>query len=56
MDLFHRAMAKIVDVGGWHCPCCAPAPKDRQKARRYARRRLHDMLRKDLISFEGEKA
>lgn len=46
MDCFHRAMTSKVGKGGWTCPCCEPAPKDRRKTRRYARRVLKMALRK----------
>lgn len=29
---------KQVGPGGWHCPCCGPAPKDRKKAIRRLKR------------------
>ena len=35
--------------GGWKCPCCAPAPKDRPKWRRAARARLAAKTRKEVM-------
>ena len=41
MDIFKATTSTgkwIIGPGGWLCPCCGPKPKDRPKARRYARR------------------
>ncbi len=38
MDYFRRVGAKYIDVGGYHCSCCGPRPKDRKKFRRLIRR------------------
>lgn len=35
--------------GGYHCPCCGPAPKHRKRERRYARKvenRIFDLIEK----------
>jgi len=53
MDEFKREMAKDVGKRCWHCYCCEPAPKDRQKVRREARRRLKqkdEKIIKDILS------
>lgn len=52
MDDFRRAMRKRVGIGGWLCSCCGPAPKDRAKYRRFARRKLKFALRHSVRKTE----
>lgn len=54
MDDFERAQSKRVGVGGWYCYCCDPAPKDRQKVRRFGRRKLRQQTKKLLSEKEHD--
>jgi hypothetical protein len=42
--LHHRVIS--YGPGGYHCPCCGPNPKERQKERRLLRKRELRLLEK----------
>lgn len=39
-----------VDIGGYKCPCCAPAPSERKKHRRTTRHRMKNAIRKEIAT------
>lgn len=41
---FDKKLDRCGPAGGYHCPCCGPSPKDRQRWRRVKRKRLNREL------------
>ena len=47
MIIDHKAAGnKMVGIGGWHCPCCAPHSK--KAARRHSRRTTKNAFKAQL--------
>jgi len=63
MELIMNAKAfrhKVISYGpgGYHCPCCGPAPKKRKQERRYARKveaRILDLIERVEAADEGKQ-
>lgn len=49
-DELKQQQHKGIGPGGWHCACCAPAPKDRTAHRRRARARVKQAFKKEIAS------
>ena len=52
--MMKRVARKEIGPGGFKCPCCGPAPKDRKAFRRRSRRRLKHADRKAARSYGAE--
>lgn len=48
MNIEEKEVNKV-GPGGYKCPCCGPAPKDRKKWRRRIRHRLEEKARKHIV-------
>lgn len=50
---FVKAMSKY-GPGGRHCICCGPAPKWRKRHDRTVKRRIRQLIKKDISNSIGE--
>jgi hypothetical protein len=49
MDDFKKAQTKVVDVGGYGCPCCSPvACKKRSKAKKKLHKLARTIIKRNL--------
>lgn len=48
-SLLKKDTVKGIGPGGWRCPCCGPAPKDRRAFKRAAKRSQRQRLEKLIV-------
>jgi uncharacterized C2H2 Zn-finger protein len=53
-SLHKRVRDAKLGPGGWHCPCCAPAKRDRKKYLRAARRTFTHLLERIERAENGD--
>lgn len=46
---YKKCASKWIGIGGWHCPCCGPAPGKRAALKRAIKRAEHRRIMKEAI-------